>query len=196
MEDTNRGGENEKDWQRARAMKTKWVGSRVFCYTKTMNRVAVAVWLVCTVGGCAAPVGIVVPAYFYPGSLWSSMNWAAGRVPLVAIMNPNSGPGTIKDPQYVAAVNSLRAAGGKVIGYVSTSYTARATNAVKTDIDSYFSFYTVDGIFLDEFTNDSNTNHLNYYAGCINTFRRKEQTCWSSAIRASIRRRHISHNVV
>jgi len=111
-----------------------------------------------------APMGVVVPAYFYPGGLWTSMNWAAGRVPLVAIMNPNSGPDTTQNPDYVAAVNSLRASGGKVIGYVSTSYAARDTNAVKTDIDRYFSFYAMDGIFLDELTNDSDTNHLNYYA--------------------------------
>ena len=115
-------------------------------------------------GVWAAPMGVVVPAYFYPGILWSRMNWAAGRVPLVAIMNPNSGPDTTQNPDYVAAVNSLRASGGKVIGYVSTSYTARSTNAVRTDIDRYFSFYAVDGIFLDEFTNDADTNHLNYYA--------------------------------
>ncbi|MEY4917982.1 MAG: hypothetical protein RL616_1895 [Verrucomicrobiota bacterium] len=112
----------------------------------------------------AAPMGIIVPAYFYPGTLWSSMNWAAGQVPLVAIMNPNSGPDTTQNPDYVAAVNSLRASGGKVICYVSTSYTTRNTNAVKLDIDRYFSWYAVDGIFLDEFTNDSDTNHLNYYA--------------------------------
>jgi hypothetical protein len=114
---------------------------------------------------CAAPMGIVVPAYFYPGGLWNSLNWAAGQVPLVAIMNPNSGPDTAPDPEYVLAVNNLRAAGGRVIGYVSTSYTTRATNAVKADIDSYFSWYAVDGIFLDELTDDSNTNHVNYYSG-------------------------------
>jgi hypothetical protein len=85
-------------------------------------------------------------------------------VPLTAILNPNSGPDTAQNPDYVAAVNSLRAAGGKVIGYVSTSYTTRSTNSVRTDIDRYFSFYSMDGIFLDEFTNDSDTNHLNYYA--------------------------------
>src|SRR5947208_3242245 len=98
----------------------------------------------------AAPLGVMVPAYFYPGSLWSSMNFAATRVPLVAIMNPNSGPDTTQNPDYVAAVNSLRSAGGKVIGYVSTSYTSRSNNAVQTDIDRYFSFYAMDGIFLDE----------------------------------------------
>ena len=92
------------------------------------------------------------------------MNWAAGQVPLIAILNPNSGPDTSQDPQYVAAVNSLRAAGGKVVGYVSTSYASRSTNAVKTDIDRYYSFYAVDGIFLDEVTNDANTSHLNYYS--------------------------------
>src|ERR1051326_3183175 len=130
-----------------------------------MKHFTLLLWLACATHAGAAPMGIVVPAYFYPSSLWTSMNWAAGRVPLVAIMNPNSGPDTTQDPQYVTAVNSLRAAGGKVIGYVSTSYTTRATNAVKTDIDRYFSFYAVDGIFLDELTNDSDTNHLNYYAG-------------------------------
>ncbi|MSU57387.1 MAG: PEP-CTERM sorting domain-containing protein [Pedosphaera sp.] len=112
----------------------------------------------------AAPLGFLVPAYFYPGSLWTSMNYAATRAPLIAILNPNSGPDTTQNPDYVAAVNSLRAAGGKVIGYVYTSYGARATNAVRTDIDRYYSFYAMDGIFLDEVTNDANTNHLNYYA--------------------------------
>lgn len=121
----------------------------------------------------AAPLGIVVPAYFYPGSLWSSMNWAAGRVPVVAIMNPNSGPGTTRNSDYVAAVNGLRAAGGKVIGYVSTSYGKRLATDVQADIDRYFSFYTLDGIFLDEFTNDSNITNLNHYAGLYQYIRSK-----------------------
>jgi hypothetical protein len=129
-----------------------------------MKRIALILWLACATCVGAAPIGVLVPAYFYPGNLWTSMNWAASRVPLVAIINPNSGPGAVQDPQYVSSVNSLRAAGAKAIGYVSTSYTSRATNAVKIDIDRYFSFYAVDGIFLDELTNDSNTNHLNYYA--------------------------------
>jgi hypothetical protein len=138
-----------------------------------MNRIALVVWLLAALSVCAAPMGIVVPAYFYPGPLWDRMNWAAGRVPLIAILNPNSGPDTSQDPQYVAAVNSLRAGGGKVVGYVSTSYTTRTTNAVKTDIDRYYSFYAMDGIFLDELTNDSNTSHLNYYAALYQYIRTK-----------------------
>lgn len=115
-------------------------------------------------GAGAAPMGIIVPAYFYPGPFWDGMNFAAGRVPLVAIMNPNSGPDTTQNPDYVAAVNSLRTVGGRVIGYVSTTYATRSTNTVQGEIDRYFSFYSVDGIFLDEMTNDAGTNHLNYYA--------------------------------
>ncbi len=112
----------------------------------------------------AAPMGTVVPAYFYPGVLWARMNWAAGQIPLVAIMNPNDGPDTSQNPDYVSAVNSLRASGGKVVGYVFTSYGARDTNTVRLDIDRYFNFYAMDGIFLDEVTDDADTNHLNYYA--------------------------------
>jgi spherulation-specific family 4 protein len=32
------------------------------------------------------------------------------------------------------------------------------------DIDTYLSFYAVDGFFIDEMTDDKNTNHLAYYA--------------------------------
>ena len=89
----------------------------------------------------AAPMGILVPTYFDPpSSLWNALNFAANRVPLVAIMNPNDGPATTRNPAYVTAVNSLRAAGGQVLGYVDTNYTARDTNTVKADIDLYFSF--------------------------------------------------------
>ena len=123
-----------------------------------------SLFLAVAFGFNAAATGIMVPAYFYPGALWTSMSNAATRVPLVAIMNPNNGPDTSQNPDYVAAVNSVRSAGGKVIGYVYTSYGARATNIVQTDIDSYFTFYSVDGIFLDEMTDDADTNHLNSYA--------------------------------
>ena len=146
---------------------------RVLASLSGMKRLVLLAGCFLAVSVHAAPLGILVPAYFYPGSLWAGMNWAAGRVPLVAIMNPNDGPDTTQNPDYVAAVNGLRAAGGKVIGYVSTAYTARGTNAVRTDIDRYFSFYAMDGIFLDELTDDADTNHLNYYAALYQYIRTK-----------------------
>jgi len=110
-------------------------------------------------------MGLLVPAYFYPPTYWGGLNFAASRVPLVVIMNPGSGPGAVQDPNYVAAVNSVRAAGGKVLGYVYSSYAARDTNAIQADIDTFFNFYPLDGIFVDEMANDTGTNHYNYYAG-------------------------------
>ena len=66
-------------------------------------------FLALALSGSAAPMGLLVPACFYPGGLWNSMNWAATRVPLVAIMNPNEGPDATQNADYLAAVNSLRA---------------------------------------------------------------------------------------
>jgi hypothetical protein len=128
-------------------------------------------WFIClalfaALGASAAPLGIIVPAYFYPtpGGLWHSMSNAATRVPLVAILNPNSGPGASQDSTYVAAVTNLHKAGGQTIGYVHTSYSAQPLATAEAEVDLYYQWYAMDGIFLDEVTDDADTNHLNYYA--------------------------------
>lgn len=94
---------------------------------------------------------IAVPSYFYPGTLWTQLESGAPTVGL-AIINPNSGPGDYIDPSYVNQVNSTRAKGIAVIGYVHTSYALRSLRDVKAEIDKQFSWYGVDGIFLDEVT--------------------------------------------
>jgi hypothetical protein len=111
-----------------------------------------------------------VPAYFYPssGSDWNDLNAAAGKVPITAIMNPFNGPGNSLDANYVSAVNSLRAAGGRVIGYVHTSYTARPIDQVINDINRYKTWYNVDGIFVDEMANTGPAERLNYYRDIYN----------------------------
>ena len=113
-----------------------------------------------------APLGIMVPAYFYPtsGGYWNSLDFAAARVPLIAIMNPNNGPGIRQDTNYVRVLANLHQAGGKVTGYVHTDWGARSLREVKADIDLYLSFYVVDGFFIDEMSSDKNTTNLNYYA--------------------------------
>ena len=112
-----------------------------------------------------ADLTAIVPAYFYPtnNSPWDDLTAAASRIPVTAIMNPGSGPGTIQDSNYVNAVNDLRTAGGKVIAYVYTQYGSRSSTAVKADIDKYVNWYNIDGIFFDEFSNSSSTSVLNYY---------------------------------
>ena len=145
----------------------------------------------------ATPIDIVVPAYFYPsfsGSDWDRLTSAAqSGVAITAIMNPGSGPGTASNSDYVNAIGRFRAAGGKVLGYVPSGYLGDAVNAGSTcrpasgsnysvnDIVScasrYQSFYTVDGIFVDEFgkpaTGASDAAVLGFYqqvyAGLINT---------------------------
>jgi len=113
----------------------------------------------------ASATGILVPAYFSPssGGYWDELNGAADRVPLIAIMNPNNGPSTSVNPSYTAAVNALRNAGGRVIGYIYSSYSARPLADVEADIDRYQAFYVIDGFFVDEMTNDSDATHLAYY---------------------------------
>lgn len=106
----------------------------------------------------------IIPAYFYPAdnddsdTSWSQMTSIA---PGIVILNPNSGPTASADPTYVAAVNNLRDAGVKVIGYVYTSYSERDTNDVEADVDLYYAQYNIDGIFFDETTTAE--SNLTYY---------------------------------
>ncbi len=121
-------------------------------------------------GAVPHPLEILVPAYFYPAinSPWNQLNAAATRVPLTAIMNPASGPGSAVDTNYVNAVNSLRSAGGKVIAYVSSNYANRPIANVIADIDTYRGWYNVDGFFIDEMSNMGSQTVQNYYAQIYN----------------------------
>jgi len=123
-------------------------------------------------------LAFLVPAYFYPSgagnAFWETLNNAATRVPLVAIMNPNSGPGSSADTNYRRVTTALRAAGGRVIGYVHTSYADRALGDVKSDVDRYLSFYTVDGFFVDEMDNRNLAASYAYYADLYQFIKAKD----------------------
>jgi hypothetical protein len=119
----------------------------------------VAVPLVSTGGFAAAAssAGIMVPLYTYPGGTWDTVaqvKRAHNEVPIVAIVNPASGPGFSKDSNYESGIAKLKSAGVTVIGYVSTAYTNRDLAEVKSDMDRWKSWYpAIDGIFFDEQTN-------------------------------------------
>lgn len=104
---------------------------------------------------------VAIPSYFYPGSLWTQMDDGAPTASL-AIINPNSGPGASIDSNYVTTTQQAQTSGLTVLGYVHTSYAARNTTTVKTEIDTFYSWYAVDGIFLDEV--DTNCTNQPYYA--------------------------------
>ena len=113
----------------------------------------------------AQALELLVPAYFYPAddgaSHWQTLTDSAPGVRITAILNPDSGTGSALDTNYTTVVGSLQAAGGRVIGYVHTSYGTRSAATVRAEIDRYYALYGVDGIFIDEMSND--TAHLGYY---------------------------------
>jgi len=109
---------------------------------------------------------IYVPSYVYPcfgttGCAWDVFKANATLV----IINPNSGPGTSSDPNYVTLLSSLKTGTVKIaVGYVLTGYGKRSSATVLSDIDTYYTFYpNLDGIFLDEGSTDCDTTTLNLY---------------------------------
>jgi hypothetical protein len=111
-----------------------------------------------------------IPAYFSPGPLWDT---AVSDAPAteIMIMNPLDGPGSSFDAGYASAVSDAQSAEVKVIGYVYTLYGSRDPATVKAEIDDYMSWYDVDGIFLDEVSDDP--ADLPYYQDLENFIRTK-----------------------
>jgi hypothetical protein len=114
--------------------------------------------------------GVIIPLYTYPGSTWTAVIQAKVANPgvsIVAVINPDNGPGASQDPNYVSGIQALRSAGVIVLGYVHTSYAARPAASVIADINSYKSWYNVSGIFLDEMSNVAGNE--GYYSS-LNTY--------------------------
>ncbi len=138
-----------------------------------------AALLVMTFGGFASvgasnTTGVIVPLYSYPGSVWTSLisdHQAYPSVPIIAVINPGSGPcgSPCPDPNYVSGIQSLTSAGITVAGYVFTSYATRSLSSVESDIASYKSWYVssgLSGIMFDEMNNSAATE--GYYQSLAN----------------------------
>jgi hypothetical protein len=122
------------------------------------------------------PMELLVPAYFRPD--WSPNYWPALKealragVALTAVFSPLVGPTDKRDPAYAAAIDDLRAAGGRVLGYVHTAVNLpakilRPVADVRLDVDRYATFYgaALDGIFVDEMIHEpGDSSYLDFYA--------------------------------
>src|SRR5690606_13178485 len=97
----------------------------------------------------------------------------ARQVPLAAIANVFNGPGEAPRARYREVMEAVRASGGRVLGYVHTTYTKRPLEEVSRDIDRWAEFYPLDGIFVDEVTNDGSEESLAYYEALLNHTRRR-----------------------
>jgi hypothetical protein len=112
--------------------------------------------------------GTIIPLYTAPTDpSWDSVaaaKQAHPSVPVIAIINPSNGPGSAVQPSYTSGIAKLTAAGVKVLGYVHTSYGARAAADVQTDMNNWHGWYPgVTGIFFDEMANG--TGYESYYSG-------------------------------
>jgi len=112
-----------------------------------------------TTGGAT---GVYIPLYMYPGGTgWT--HWqkvidtknAHPSVPFTAAINPNSGAGSSQNSAFVNGINKLQAANIRVLGYMSANYGDRSLDSLKAEIDKYISWYDVDGIMVDEFSNQA-----------------------------------------
>ena len=113
-------------------------------------------------------VRLLVPAYFYPAGdglkHWDRLLAAADKVPVVAIVNPASGPGKKADANYVKLLERARKTKITLIGYVSTSYGKRTLDEVKADVERWLQLYphSITGVFFDE--QASGADKVDYYA--------------------------------
>jgi hypothetical protein len=126
-----------------------------------------------TGGAPSAAAGTIVPLYSNPSDpAWTAIVAAKLAHPSVtvrAIINPNSGPGASKDPEYVTGIAKLDAAGIIVLAYVATTYGKKAPAAAQGEIAAYQSWYPgLKGIFFDEMSNTAGDEPyyqgLDYYA--------------------------------
>jgi hypothetical protein len=97
--------------------------------------------------------GLIVPLYGQLGPEWEQLiqaKQAYPAVPVVAIVNAASGSGDARNRAYASAIDSLKAVGIVVIGYVSTREGGRPIKSLETDIAAWRSWYGVDGVYFDQ----------------------------------------------
>jgi len=133
-----------------------------------MFALVVLLWTLCICDAPGADLRIMIPLYAYPSwykpadYIWDDVATAARKVPVTAIINPNSGPdGGSPNSDYVHGLNDLRNGGVTILGYVATGYGKRDIAAVRAEIDLYDRYYNINGIFLDEA--DNTADFISYY---------------------------------
>ena len=122
------------------------------------------------VSAATSSTGIMIPLYSYPGSYWTQVIQAKNAhpsVPFVVIINPDNGPGSSSDSTYVSSVQQMQSAGIVVLGYVATGYGSNSQSGEESQINSYISWYHVNGIFFDEMANVSG---LETYYSTLNNY--------------------------
>jgi hypothetical protein len=73
-------------------------------------------------------------------------------VPIIAIVNRDSGPGKQVDANLLRVLERARRSKLSLVGYVTLKYARRPVADVKAEVDGWLTLYpgTLDGIFFDE----------------------------------------------
>lgn len=110
----------------------------------------------------ARSTGVIIPLYIYPADVYNNTSYNSvidlakeyRHVPTAVVLNPSSGPGTVVDGNYAAAVRRMAGADILVLGYVSTAYMATSIATVKSHVDKWVELYPeIRGIWVDELKN-------------------------------------------
>lgn len=120
-----------------------------------------------TAGGEPPRMRLWVPAYYYPFGAglreWDRLIASARIVPIVAIVNPASGPGDHVDTNFARILPRARKAGVTLVGYIGTQYTRKPLERVKQEVDTFLKFYPdIQGFHFDEQSSDA--RGVDYYA--------------------------------
>ncbi len=104
--------------------------------------------------------GLLIPLYIYPGEepeknpAYSLLTETARSFPaltVIAIVNPDNGPGRTVDPAYRRGIAYLAEHGVTVAGYVAEGYGERSLRELRREIRSWTRLYPeVELLFLDE----------------------------------------------
>lgn len=114
----------------------------------------------------AVRMKIWLPAYYYPFGPglreWNRLIAAAKVAPIVAIVNPASGPGDHVDTNFAAVLPRARKAGVTLVGYIGTQYARKPLDRVKREIEDFLRFYPdITGFHFDE--QSPNARDVAYY---------------------------------
>ncbi len=110
-------------------------------------------------------VGVIIP--FYVPSTSSGWNKiiaekkAFANVSFVVIVNPDSGVGPSKDPNFAKDVKEMQDAGITVLGYDWTGYGSVPQKDVEGNMSDYAKWYGVNGIFFDGMS--ASASKVSYY---------------------------------
>jgi hypothetical protein len=148
----------------------------------TIYQVATAGWLGPAAAQLNYPPGdsvmqLMIPMYIYPsyfdegGGAWQQVQSSAPATSII-IANVSNGPGNAVNGDFTTQIPLAQAAGIKVLGYVSTNYTTVPTSTVTAQVDSWYDWYTPDGIFFDEATNTAGADQA-YYQSIYNYVKAK-----------------------